>query len=114
MIYNAQVAVSLPMTKNPMSHLWRKLYTNAFISMKLLEFIKVVEVAHVQVLGNVEDERTYSSLSFLKSMLQNRLTTHLDFLVRMFSQGIYTLNTFAYQIAISHWKAHMVCYGAEK
>lgn len=110
MVSNAQVA---QITRNPMSRLWRKLSSNGFISMKLLEFIKVAKIAHIQVLGSVEDERTFSSLSFLKSKLRNRLTTHLDLVVRMFAQDFYTLNTFPYQTAITDWKAQRVRYGGE-
>jgi hypothetical protein len=113
MISNAQAAMALPMTENPMSRLWRKLSSNALISAKLSEFMKVAEIAHVQVLGSVEDERTFSSLSFLKSKLRNRLTTHLDLVVRMFAQDFYTLNTFPYQTAITDWKAQKVRYGGE-
>jgi hypothetical protein len=104
----------LPMTENPMSRLWRKLSSNALISAKLSEFMKVVEIAHVQVLGSVEDERTFSLLAFLKSKLRNRLTTHLDLVVRMFAQDFYTLNTFPYQAAISDWKSQRVRYGGEE
>jgi hypothetical protein len=113
MISNAQAAMALPMTENPMSQLWRKLSSNALISAKLSEFMKVAEIAHVQVLGSVEDERTFSSLSFLKSKLRNRLTTHLDLVVRMFAQDFYTLNNFPYQTAIIDWKAQNVRYGRE-
>ena len=74
MISHAQVAMSLPVTKNPMSWVWRKLSSNVLISTKLSEFMKVVEIAHIQVLGSVENERTFSSLSFLKSKLRNQLT----------------------------------------
>lgn len=37
--------------------------------MKLYEFMKVVEIAHVQVLGTVEDERTFNSF-FLKEQVE--------------------------------------------
>ena len=114
MISNAKAAMSLPMTENPMSRLWRKLSSNALISAKLSEFMKVAEIAHVQVLGSVEDERTFSSLAFLKSKLRNRLTTHLDLVVRMFAQDFYNLNTFPYQAAISDWKSKRVRYGGEE
>lgn len=52
--------LSLPMTENPMSRLWRKLSSNALVSMKLLEFIKVSKITHIQVLGILEDERTFA------------------------------------------------------
>ena len=73
MVSNAQVA---QITRNPMSRLWRKLSSNGFISMKLLEFIKVAKIAHIQVLGSVEDERTFNFLSSFKSKSRNEFTTH--------------------------------------
>ena len=85
--------------------------------MKFSEFVKDVEIAHVQVLGIVEIERAFNSLSFLKSKLRNRLTTHvthLDLVVRMVSQEFYTLNIFGYEVAISDWKALRIRYGGEE
>jgi hypothetical protein len=114
MMSNAQAAMSHSTNENPMSRLWRKLSSNGLMSAKLSEFMKVAEIAHVQVLGSVEDERTFSSLSFLKNKLRNRLTTHLDLVVRMFSHNFYTLNTFPYQVAISNWKAQRVRYGGDE
>ena len=73
--------------------------------------MKVAKIANVQVLGSAEDDRTFNSLSFLKSKLRDRLTTHLDLVVGMFAHDFYTLNTFPYQVAISYWKAQRVCYG---
>ena len=81
--------------------------------MKLYEFMKVVEITHVQVLSSVEDKRTFNSFSFLKSKLRNQLTTHLDLVVDMFAQDFYTFNIFPYQVEISYWKAHRLCYGGE-
>lgn len=53
MILFAQITMSLPMTKNTMSQLWGKVSSNAFISSKLFEFMKVTKIAHIQVLDNV-------------------------------------------------------------
>jgi len=36
---------------------------------KLNEYNKLVDIAMVQVLGFVEDERTFNNLSFMKSKL---------------------------------------------
>lgn len=113
-ILNTQGAMSLLMTVNPISWLWRKFSSNAYISMKLSKFMKVVEFAHVQVLGSVEDIRTFSPLSFLRSKLRNLLTTHLDLVVHMFGQNCYTLSTFPYQIIVSNWKDQRVCFGREE
>jgi hypothetical protein len=54
-------------------------------------------VVAVMVLGNVEDERCFSTLSFMKSKLWNQLTTHLDLVVKMFAQDHYILDTFPFE-----------------
>lgn len=100
--------------ENLMFWLWPKLSSDALISTKLSKFMKVVEIAHVQVLGNVEDEGTFNSLSFLKSKSRNWLPTQLDLVVRMFAKDFYTLNAFPYQVALSYWKTHRVWYGREE
>ena len=68
-ISSAQTTMSLPITENPMSMscLWHKLSSNAFISMKLLVFMKVVEIAHVQMLGSVEDEEHSTPCHFWRA-----------------------------------------------
>jgi hypothetical protein len=54
--------------------------------LKLNENIKVAKITMVQVLGLVEDERTFSNLAFMKSKFRSKLTTHLDLCVCMFIQ----------------------------
>jgi hypothetical protein len=39
--------------------------------------MKLVEVAIVALIGSVEDECTYSTLTFIKSKLRNRLAINL-------------------------------------
>jgi hypothetical protein len=46
----------------------------------------LAEIAGVQVLGSVEDEHTFSTLSFIISKLRNKLCEHLPTIVGMFSQ----------------------------
>jgi hypothetical protein len=50
---------------------------------RIFEYFKLVELAIVVVLGNVEDELTFYTVTFMKSKLRNRLTTNLDLVVRM-------------------------------
>jgi methionine salvage enolase-phosphatase E1 len=38
----------------------------------------------VMIISNVEDERTFSNLSFMKNKLHNYLTIHLDIFVKMY------------------------------
>jgi hypothetical protein len=57
----------------------------------------------VMVLGNVEDEHVFSSLSFVKSKLQNHFTTHLNLVVWMYVPSFYNLESFPFYIAIYDW-----------
>jgi len=54
-------------------------------------------------MGSVEDERCFSNQGFMKSKLRNRLTTHLDLVVKMFVQNSFTSNTFPFVVAMSSW-----------
>jgi hypothetical protein len=51
-------------------------------------------------MGFVEDDRIFSTLMFMKTRLQNKLSEHLDLVVRMFAQPFYTVDTFPYDDAI--------------
>jgi hypothetical protein len=52
----------------------------------MFEYFKVAKmVAMVQVLGLVEDECTFSTLSFTENKLQNQLVGHLPTIVGMYS-----------------------------
>jgi hypothetical protein len=85
---------------NPTTKLWGQLASNVIVANKLLEYLKLVELAIIMVLGSVEDERTFSNVNFLKSKLQNQLTIHLDLVVKMFAQKNYHMDSFPFYIAI--------------
>ncbi len=78
---------------NAITQMWLKIQSSPFLVLKLNEYIKVVEIM-VQVLGLVEDERTFSNLAFMKSKLCKRLTTHLDLCVHMFIHNFYNVSNF--------------------
>jgi hypothetical protein len=62
------------------------------------------------ILGNVKDERCFSTLSFLKSKLCNGLTKYLDLIVRMFAHDHYTLDSFPFGDAMKDWNDIKVRY----
>jgi len=41
----------------------------------------------VMIIGNVEDERTFSNMSFMKNKFHNHLIIHLDLVVKMYAQS---------------------------
>lgn len=101
---NCSAAMEEPRDFNPLTKLWRTVGQNSLMLSRLSEWIKVAELAVTAVLGSVEDERTFSTLSFMKSKLRNRLGGHLDTCVKVYAQDFYTQETFPYQTAISHWR----------
>jgi hypothetical protein len=48
--------------------------------------MKVVELVVVQIMGSMENERTFSTLMFMKIRLWHHLCGHLDLVVHMFAQ----------------------------
>ena len=55
------------------------------------------------MIGSVEDECVFSSVSFLKTKLRNSLDPHLGVVVGMYSQNIYTLQNFLYDSVFDSW-----------
>jgi len=71
---------------------------------KINEYNKLAEIAMVEVLESIEDERTFNNLSFMKNKLWNQLTTRLELCVKMFSENFFALSNFPYDDAIVLWK----------
>ena len=90
--------------QNPLTKLWKSLACNKALISNFSEFAKLVEIAIVQVLGSIEDERTFSSLSFLKDKTRNRLdNSYLALVVGMHAQEVYTLQDFPYEACFLQW-----------
>jgi hypothetical protein len=52
---------------NLVTWMWLKIKTFPILVHKLNECVKVVKITMVQILGLVEDERTFNNLFFMKS-----------------------------------------------
>jgi hypothetical protein len=81
MIFNAQWAMDETLNLNPLFQLWKKLSFNALLCVHLSEFMEVVEVTMVQIMGSVEDERNFLIVTFMKTQLRNMICEHLDLVV---------------------------------
>jgi hypothetical protein len=68
---NSHGALHLLPNYNPRIKLWGWLASNVIVANKLLEYLKLIELAIVMVLDNVEDKRNFSNVNFLKSKLWN-------------------------------------------
>jgi hypothetical protein len=69
MMSNAQWAMDQPMDVNSVSKLWNKLFPNALLCAQLSKFMKMAKLVGVQIMGSVEDERTFSTLTLMKIKL---------------------------------------------
>jgi hypothetical protein len=70
---------------------------------KALTWFKVVELAVVQVLGLVKDERILSTVTFSKSKLRNRLSEHLVACVGIYNHKFFTRDTFPFDKVFAEW-----------
>jgi hypothetical protein len=52
-----------------LSRLWKKLFSNALLCACFNEFMKVAKLMMVQIMGSMEDEKTFSTLTFMKTRL---------------------------------------------
>jgi hypothetical protein len=105
---------ALKLGKNPLSLLWSRLQgSGGYLCGYLTEWFKMADLAVTTVIGSVEDERTFSTLSWLKSKVRNRLNDHLDCTISVYSQKYFELSTFPYEKAIEHWLEHKDRRGAQ-
>ena len=102
---NCHAAMQGDLPLNPLTRLWRRIETNGLLRQKLSEYLKIAELAVVTVLGSVEDERTFSTLNFMKNKLRNRLSTHLPVVVGMHAQDFFSLSDFPYDAAYEEWRS---------
>lgn len=67
---------------------------------KLLEYLKLVKLVIVMVMGNPKDEKTFSIINFMISKLHNHLIVHLNLVVKIYAQELYKLETFPFYTII--------------
>ncbi len=73
-----------PFHVNPLTQLLQTLLDSHILQHSFHEFFKLSKIAVVQVLGSMEDERTFSAFSFMKSKLRDHLNEHLNIVVGMY------------------------------
>jgi hypothetical protein len=60
-----------PSNVNPIIQMWLKIQFSSLLVLKLSEYMTIVGIVMVQVLGLIADERTFNNLAFLKNKLHN-------------------------------------------
>lgn len=103
-------AVMAPLySANPLTCLWKMVTNNQLLCYFSPKFVKLAKIAMVYVVGNVENEWCFSSLSFLKLKLRNALGSVMG----MCSQRQFNLVNFPYDEAIDSWMGLVPCWQCE-
>ncbi len=66
---NSLVAMEPLFDLNPLNPIWRTIDSSWVLTHSFPEYLKLAKMAIVHVLMNVEDERCFSFLTFLKNKL---------------------------------------------
>jgi hypothetical protein len=75
-----------PFDTNPATKLWVIIKNNALLTQQLNEYLKLIEIMVVSMLGSLKDVQTFSTLAFMKNKLCNKLSLHLDTILCMFAE----------------------------
>lgn len=67
---NCHIAMVEPCSHNLLTILWKQLITFQIVVHQMSKYIKLAKFAVIQVLGSIEDEWCFNTLSFMKSKLQ--------------------------------------------
>jgi hypothetical protein len=84
----APKAMVEPFDTNPVTKLWVTINNNVLLTQQLNEYLKLVKIAMVSMLGFVKDERIFSMLAFMKDKFRSMLGLHLDTIICMFAQEL--------------------------
>jgi len=90
-------AMEKPRDENPITKLWHQLATNNWMLIHPSKFMKFAKLVIVQIISNVEDEKTLSTLTFNKFKLWKWLVKHLNITIHMFAQGFFVNYIFPFQ-----------------
>lgn len=102
---NASEAMEKHVIVNPLTKLWKNCGTSGWLQDTILEWFKLAKIAPVQVLGFVEDEGTFSTVTFSKEKLRNCLSDYLEAAVADYSQTWFTSKTLPFYSPYHAWKS---------
>ncbi len=64
---NVATCMAPPFNTNPLTRMWCLVTTFQVLICKFLEYVKLVEMAMVQIMGSVEDERYFVGFHEIKA-----------------------------------------------
>jgi hypothetical protein len=93
-----------PIELGAITILWTKLGESEYLEENIFKYFKLEYLCQTMILGSMEDERMFSSLSFLKSKLMKIIDKHMDTCLRLYLTK-YDINTFHFYRALYLWRS---------
>lgn len=97
------VVMENPNEEGVVTKLWKNLGESNQLREAILEYFKLTNLCLTMILGSVEDERGFSTLSFLKSKVRNKLDKKLGNCLKLYNSR-YEVESFPHEKAISIWR----------
>jgi hypothetical protein len=104
MCENAASMMKWPFKVNHVTRMWLSIDSKSFLCYALSEYVKLADPGICMVLGSVQDERTFSTITFLKTRVRNKLTTHLSLIMGMKTRPFFSIDSFPYDVAYNSWR----------
>jgi hypothetical protein len=79
------------------------IFHSIVLSCNISKYVKLTQIAMIQVLGSMEDEQVFNNLNFIKIKICNQLIDNLVLCVHMFGQSFFTMHTFPYDEVVGIW-----------
>jgi hypothetical protein len=100
----ARKVMENPKDENPIIQSWHQFGTNNLLLVHHFEFMNLSQLTIFQIIGIVEDEKTFVTFTFMMSKLQNCLVEHPNklfaCLFKIFSLRTFSLSKLLLQIGM--------------
>ncbi len=100
---NAKVALGLLNIISPLTKMWKIISNSSILCHNISKYVKLVEIAMIQVLSLVEDKWTFNNLNLIKTKICNPLIENLALCVCMFRQSFFTMHNFQHDETMGIW-----------
>ncbi len=79
--------VAAPFNINPLPIMWRLVTMSQILVFSFFEHVKLIKLVGVQIVGNMEDEKCFSTLVNMKSKFHSRFINHMSCLCAYLHKG---------------------------
>ncbi len=107
---NAKLAMQNHLISTRLAN-FRRPFPHHIFDHQILEYINLIELLVMRVIGSIEDEWCFFTLTFMITKLRNWLTLLLELVIWTFNQKFFTMQNFSFGTTIQSWKDNKIHYG---